>query len=159
MIEEIGLITAVDKDHIWVETKINTTCNSCQVQNDCGTGAVAKTFAPKTEQLILRCEAHPQVGQKVKLGIEEHQLLGASALMYLLPLLTLVGSALLGQWILPQMGLQHELWIVTFAFLATFVCFAWLRKHASEDVHQRFSPKLLAILPQEEELIVVKQLN
>ncbi len=159
MIEEIGVITAVDKDHIWVETQIKTTCGTCQAQDHCGTGTVAKAFAPKTEKLILRCKQPAQVGQQVKLGIEEQQLLGASALMYLLPLFTLVAVALGAQALLPKFGLEHELWIVASAFLATYGCFRWLRKHAQGDTEHRFQPKLISLLPVEQTISTGKPIS
>lgn len=157
MIEEIGVITAVDKDHIWVETQIKTTCGSCQAQENCGTGVVAKAFAPKKEKLILRCKQAARVGQRVKLGIQEEHLISASALMYVLPLITLVIVSLFSQYALPKAGLDHELWVVVFAFLATYFSFLWVKKKAEKDPDSRFQPKLLAILPAEDEIITIKQ--
>ncbi|WJG10490.1 SoxR reducing system RseC family protein [Aliiglaciecola sp. LCG003] len=156
MIEEIGVITAVDKDHIWVETEIKTTCGSCQAQDNCGTGVVAKAFAPKKERLILRCHQVTKVGQRVKLGIEEHQLLGASALVYLLPLIVMLLAALGSQALLPQFELTSELWVIGFTFVATFLAFMWVKSRANQDPEHKFQPKLLAILPAEDDLIPVK---
>ncbi len=157
MIEEIGVITAVDKDHIWVETQIKTTCGSCEAQENCGTGVVAKAFAPKKEKLILRCKQATRVGQRVKLGIQEEHLISASALMYVLPLITLVVVSLVSQFALPIAGLDHELWVVVFTFLATYLSFLWVKKKAEKDPDSRFQPKLLAILPAEDEIIALKQ--
>lgn len=157
MIEEIGIITAVDKDHIWVETQIKTTCGSCQAQDNCGTGVVAKAFAPKKEKLILRCKQVARVGQRVKLGIQEDYLISASALMYVLPLITLVVVSLVSQIALPKVGLHHELWIVLSAFVATALSFLWVKTKAEKDADSRFQPKLLAILPAEDEIIAIKQ--
>ncbi|GAB2689463.1 SoxR reducing system RseC family protein [Aliiglaciecola sp. 3_MG-2023] len=154
MIEEIGVITAVDKDHIWVETEIKSTCGGCQAQDNCGTGVVAKAFTPKKEQLILRCHHTAKVGQKVKLGVAESQLLTASAMMYLLPLLVMIVTALSGQYLLPLMDLQHELWIVGAAFITTFLTFRFLKKYANQPHTNRFQPKLLAILPAQEDPVL-----
>lgn len=157
MIEEIGVITAVDRDHIWVETEIKSTCGSCQAESSCGTGVVAKAFSPKKERLILRCRQTTKVGQKVKLGIEENSLLGASALMYLLPLAVLIGAALLSQTLLPLAGLNSELWTIALSFFCTWLCFRWLKNKVLNKEETKFQPKLLAILPSEDQLIPVKQ--
>lgn len=157
MIEEIGVITAVDKDHIWVETQIKTTCGSCEAQDNCGTGVVAKAFAPKKEKLILRCKQVAQVGQQVKLGIEEEHLLSASALMYVLPIVIMIVTALTSQAVLPELGLQHELWIVAATFFMTYLSFRWVKRKASRNKNNKFQPKLLAILPIETDIISVKQ--
>lgn len=150
MIEEIGVITAVDKDHIWVETEIKTTCGSCEAQENCGTGVVAKAFSPKKEQLILRCSQEAQVGQRVKLGIQESHLINASALVYVLPLLVLIASAVGTQAVLPLLGLNNELWIVGSAFIATFLSFRWIKSKMHSNTEQKFQPHLLAILPFEQ---------
>lgn len=157
MIEEIGVITAVDKDHIWVETQIKTTCGGCQAQDNCGTGVVAKAFAPKKDQLILRCKHAAKVGQRVKLGIEENHLLSASALVYLLPLMMMIVSAVAAQYFLPLWGLQHELWVVAVSFFSTALTFYWLRVKSKNTNDHRLQPKLLAILPAEAEMISIEQ--
>ncbi|GAA0857021.1 SoxR reducing system RseC family protein [Aliiglaciecola litoralis] len=156
MIEEIGVITAVDKDHIWVETEIKTTCGGCQAQDNCGTGVVAKAFAPKKEKLILRCKQVASVGQRVKLGIEEDQLISASAIVYVLPLVIMIIAALGAQALLPSFGMEHEGWVIGASFFATLLSFKWVKRKATKDGDTKFQPKLLAILPAEEDMIVVK---
>ncbi|WP_088332328.1 SoxR reducing system RseC family protein [Lacimicrobium sp. SS2-24] len=147
MIEELGTIKAVDNDHIWVETMIKTTCGGCVANQSCGTGAVARTFSPKTQTLIFRCNKPAEVGQQVKLGIPEEALLGASALIYLVPLLVLVISALSAQYVLPQLGLHNELWIVMVSFVATLMSFLKIRHILKNDEKPTYQPRLLAILP------------
>lgn len=159
MIEEIGTITAVDQDHIWVETQIKTTCQSCVANDNCGTGTVAKAFSPKTEQLILRCHQDAKIGQKVKLGIPEQHLLNASALVYLLPLVMLVVSAIVAQTMLPILGASSELWIVGCSLLTTTACFLMIKRYVKADKSDRFQPKLLALIPLEEEQIAIQQLG
>lgn len=159
MIEEIGTITAVDEDHIWVETEIKSTCGSCAVNDNCGTGVVAKAFAPKKEVLILRCQQQAEVGQQVKLGIPESQLLSASALVYMLPLTVLVLSALLGQWSLAQFGLTSELWIIGLAAVSTCLSFIWVKQKLSADTTHKYKPRLIALLPAKSSQIDVKELS
>ncbi|GGD67596.1 SoxR reducing system RseC family protein [Lacimicrobium alkaliphilum] len=147
MIEELGTIKAVDKDHIWVETMIKTTCGGCVANDHCGTGTVARALSPKTQTLIFRWSKHAEVGQQVKLGIPEEALLGASALMYMVPLIALVLSALLGQYALPYIELQSELWVVLFSFSTTALAFWKVRRMLQRDDKQIYQPRLLRILP------------
>lgn len=153
MIEELGTIKAVDKDHIWVETTIKTTCGGCVANDHCGTGTVARAFSPKTQTLIFRCSKRAEVGQQVKLGIPEEALLSASALMYMLPLLVLVVSALLGQYLLPFFNLHNELWLIAFSFVATGLSFVKVRRMLQRDDKQVYQPRLLKILPTEQDRI------
>lgn len=159
MIEEIGTITAVDNDHIWVETEIKSTCGACAAKDNCGTGVVAKAFAPKKELLILRCSKRASVGQKVKLGIPENHLLSASALVYMLPLLVLLLSALSSQWLFSQLGLNSELWIIAFSAMTTFLCFRWVKHALSGESSRQFQPRLLALIPEKNSQINIKSLS
>lgn len=158
MIEEIGTVTAVDNDHIWVETQIKSTCGSCQVNDNCGTGVVAKAFAPKTERLILRCRQRAKIGQQVKLGIPEQHLLAASALVYMLPLVVLLFSVLLAQFLMPVIGAESELWIIGFSAVSTYLSFRWVKAHLSQEHSHKYQPKLIALLPHKSQHIPVQQL-
>ena len=156
MIEEIGTITAVDDDHIWVETQIKTTCSGCQANDNCGTGVVAKAFAPKKDKLIFRCHQRAKVGQKVKLGIPEQALITASALVYMLPLLVLVTSVLVAQSLLPLWGFEHEGFVILSAIVSTGVAFLWVRSKVKQDKNHHYQPRLLEILPATDDAIPIK---
>ncbi|WP_102795684.1 SoxR reducing system RseC family protein [Bowmanella denitrificans] len=147
MIEELGVIKKVDQDHIWVETQIKTTCGGCVANQDCGTGAIAKTLSPKSQLLIFRCTKPANVGQKVKLGIPEDDLLSASALMYMLPLLVLIASALAAESLLPMFGVYHELWTVVFTASVTALSFLQIRRHLQGSKGRKYQPKLLELVP------------
>lgn len=147
MIEELGVIKAVDQDHIWVETQIKTTCGGCSVNQDCGTGVVARGLSSKSQLLIFRCDKPARIGQQVKLGIPEEDLLGASALMYLLPLVILLVSVALGGLLLPQLGLEHELWSALLAAVFTGLGFWQIRRYLQSVKRSQYQPRLLELLP------------
>jgi sigma-E factor negative regulatory protein RseC len=153
MIEELGVITAVDHDHIWVDTQIKTTCGGCHLNNDCGTGALAKAFAPKSEQLVLRCQQAAKVGQMVKLGIPENNLLKASALVYVFPLVVMIVVASLSQWLLPMFDITSELGVIGLTVLSAALSFRTVRHYLLQTQHQGYQPRLLAIMPIEGEKI------
>ncbi|MFC6439316.1 SoxR reducing system RseC family protein [Bowmanella sp. JS7-9] len=95
MMQEMAEVVAVEAGRICVQTQIKTTCNACQANSDCGTGVVASALAPKMQQFWLETGASLKVGQQVKIGIPEQQVLIASLLLYLLPLIVLITSVLL----------------------------------------------------------------
>lgn len=159
MIEEIGVITAVDDDHIWVETQIKTTCGGCQLNNDCGTGALAKAFTPKSEQLVLRCQQAAKVGQLVKLGIPENNLLRASAMVYMFPLMVMIAAASLSQWLLPMFDITSELGVIGLTVLSAALSFRAVRHYLMQTQHQGYQPRLLAIMPFEGEKIDLVQVK
>lgn len=162
MIEEVGVICAIEKDDseqfIWVETQIKSTCGSCEAQSNCGTGAIAKVFASKREKLHFRFDQAVKVGQKVSLGIPEENLLKASMLVYFFPLVILVMAALAGQAILPILGLLSEVWLVIFSAISTYLAFRFVRRYLKDADQGEFYPQILKVLPFEEDNIPVKQL-
>ncbi|MFT4937068.1 MAG: sigma-E factor negative regulatory protein RseC [Paraglaciecola sp.] len=151
MIEEIGVITAIDKkdnaQYIWIETQIKTTCGGCQANDNCGTGIVAKAFTPKKEQLYLACDETVSVGQQVKLGIPEESLLMASALVYLLPIVVVLLTAVIAQFVLPQLGLHAEGWVVLSAILAALGCFKQVSVYLKHNKQAEYQPQLIGLLP------------
>ncbi len=162
MIEEIGVICALEQHNsqqvVLVETQIKSTCGSCEAQSNCGTGAIAKVFASKRETLSFRLNELVEVGQKVSLGIPEENLLKASAIVYCLPLFTLVLSAVIGQSILPLAGLMAEGWLILFSALNTYITFRFVRGFLSNSDQGDFHPRILKVFPLEIDNIQVKQL-
>lgn len=161
MIEEVGVVSKVETSNteqkIWVKTQIKSTCGSCEAQSNCGTGAIAKVFAKKHEALCFSYSDSVQVGQKVNLGIAETHLVMASALVYCIPLLALVVSAVSAQSILPFLGLTSELWVVFLSLLMTWGAFISVRRYLNNGGNPDFYPKIIAVLPLETQNIPVKQ--
>lgn len=161
MIEEIGVICAIEQQNsqqvVMVETQIKSTCGSCEAQSNCGTGAIAKVFATKRETLRFRLNDIVEVGQKVSLGIPEENLLKASAMVYCLPLFTLVLSALLGQTIFPLVGLMAEGWLILFSAICSYLTFRFVRRFLSNSDQGEFHPRILKVFPLETDNIQVKQ--
>lgn len=147
MITERATVVAVEGDKVIVEAAIKTTCNGCQAQSDCGTGAIATAFAPKVQQLELTSPLPVEVGDEVSVGIPEAGVLSASALLYVVPLLVLIGSALvLDNW-LPAIGLGNDLSIFLGSVAATFVSYIVVSGRIKTLDTQRFQPVLIKRLP------------
>jgi sigma-E factor negative regulatory protein RseC len=161
MIEEIGVISAIEQHNsqqiVIVETQIKSTCGSCEAQSNCGVGAIAKVFAPKRETLRFRLNEMVEVGQKVSLGIPEENLLKASAMVYCFPLLALIMSALIGQTILPLVGMMAEGWLILFTAICSYLTFMFVRRFLSSSDQGDFYPLILKVFPLEIDKIQVKQ--
>jgi sigma-E factor negative regulatory protein RseC len=142
---------------VLVETQIKSTCGSCEAQSNCGTGAIAKVFASKRETLRFRLNEIVEVGQKVSLGIPEENLLKASAMVYCLPLFALVLSALVGQSILPLVGLIAEGWLILFSAFSSYFTFRYVRRFLSRSDQGDFHPRILKVMPLGIDNIQVKQ--
>jgi len=103
MIEETGLVVSVQGELAEVEGQPRSSCESCAVKGTC-TSLLARYFGPK--RLLLR--AHNTIGAKpgerVVIGLSEGNLLAASVLAYLVPLLAMIGGAVTGAFIAERLA-------------------------------------------------------
>lgn len=100
MIEERGRVVALDDSGIWVETVQRSSCNGCAAKSGCGTGLLGDFWSRASQ---VRVAVAPPALDTIRLhdtvviGIAENTLASSALVVYLLPLLTLVLGALVGQ--------------------------------------------------------------
>jgi len=132
MIEEMGKVVAIEPGYAWIETQVKTTCGSCVAQDNCGTGVVAKAFTPKADHVKIAVPDKINVGQSVKIGIPEQQLLSASAMLYIVPLIALIITTATGHLLLSL----SEPFVIVLSFTATlFAYWAVSRQLKSQSNH------------------------
>jgi sigma-E factor negative regulatory protein RseC len=144
MIKETATVIAIDGDRITVEAAIKSTCSSCQAQSSCGTGAISRALAPKTQQLTLRSPLPVSIGQRVTVGVPEAGVLSASAWLYLIPLLVFITTMLGLSQLLPMWGMKHELWPLIPAVLITFATYRFVAKRLKHRDHVKYQTVLLS---------------
>lgn len=98
MIEESGRVVAVESDAVWVETARRTGCGRCDEPGGCGNGALARHARSRMGRVrALNPGALPvDVGDHVLVGVPEDAVLRGAALVYVLPLVLLLGGAAAG---------------------------------------------------------------
>ncbi|MFT5693299.1 MAG: sigma-E factor negative regulatory protein RseC [Oceanicoccus sp.] len=98
-ISEIGQVVEIGDDCLWVETIRKTTCQSCTAQKACGHGIMSNTDKGRTHKIRVLIDESDikgyRVGDEVEISIPEHLLVTGALLVYLLPLLTMLGGAML----------------------------------------------------------------
>ena len=105
MIEESGRVVAVEGDQAWVRTIQVSACQSCVARKGCGQGLMNTLGTGRGTQVRVTNVLKVTVGEDVVLGVAENALLRASALMYLMPLLTMILAAMATRhWITPVDG-------------------------------------------------------
>lgn len=151
MIEENALVTAVTNDnHITVRSEIKSTCSSCQQVDTCGSGQVAKAFPQKHLEFQITCHLPVTVGDKVVLGLSDKMLLSSAWQVYCWPLLGLIFSSFLGQWLLEQQILPHEIFAITFGVLGGYTGFSLAKKHQQKPIiQQALAPVVVRVVPTE----------
>lgn len=94
MICETGRVVAVEPSYLVVETIRQSTCSSCSAQKGCGTGLLNKIGAGKAHHLTVARGKFEQtaiaIGDQVDISVPELMVVVGAAVVYLLPLLTLM---------------------------------------------------------------------
>ncbi|MBK1701846.1 SoxR reducing system RseC family protein [Thiococcus pfennigii] len=104
MIEESGLV--VERRGAWaeVETTRRTSCGQCAVGASCGVSLLDRFLGRRPTRLAALNRIGAAPGQRVVVGIPEGALLGASLAAYLVPVLALIGGAILFQTLASRLG-------------------------------------------------------
>lgn len=102
IVRERAEIIAIDDDLLTVSTALKQGCSGCAQQQSCGAGIISKAFSDRRQQFQLRRPLHGQwqIGDQVELQLPQQLLTKLSLLLYGLPLLVLLTSALLTQLLL-----------------------------------------------------------
>jgi sigma-E factor negative regulatory protein RseC len=99
MIEQTGVVISVQGDMAEVEGQRRSACGGCAASGACGTSLIARYLGRK--RMLLR--AHNPIGagpgDPVVLGLPEGALLQASFVVYLVPLLAMIGGGIVGDYI------------------------------------------------------------
>ncbi len=140
MITETATVVAVEEDLITVSASVKTGCSQCQMSSDCGTSAVAKAFTPRQQRLSVRSPLPVSVGDNVVIGIPEQRVLLASWLLYIVPLVSLISSAVL----LSQFTGWHELIVFALALLFASGSLWWVSRFFKRQQHGRFEPVIIS---------------
>jgi sigma-E factor negative regulatory protein RseC len=91
LVEESGLIVAVEGDTVWVETIRSSACDTCKAQKGCGHGLLNKASSGQRFTLdVQRNGIAAKVGDIALVGIPEDSILKASLIGYLLPIVLLI---------------------------------------------------------------------
>lgn len=100
MMSERGRVVAVEPDAVWVETIRRGSCQRCSARKGCGHGLLESMGAGRPNHVrALPGDCDPadiQVDDTVEISVPEQVVLTGIAVVYLLPLLSMVGGLLLG---------------------------------------------------------------
>lgn len=94
MIEETAIVVDIKDGKLLLETQRQSACQSCSVKSACGTSTLAKVVGNRSSQFIVDKTFEVQVGDQVIVAIEENALVQGSLLIYLLPIIIMLGFGL-----------------------------------------------------------------
>ncbi|UZE95232.1 SoxR reducing system RseC family protein [Alkalimarinus alittae] len=140
MLEETGVVVAVEKGQAWVQTIRKSACSSCEAKSGCGQGVLARISDGKANQVLVSNTLNLKVGEDVLIGIPEDLLVKASVMVYLLPLLMMIAAASIAEkWLL-----IGDAWVALAG--VSGLAFGFVLVKLYSNVHkndQRFCPKMI----------------
>lgn len=116
MLEQEAIVVQLENTSAWVEVMAQNGCGKCHMAGGCGKIAFTKLFC-QVERYKVDNLLSAQVGDVVKLGIDDGVLWRSALLTYALPLLGLFLGGLLGQILQKQWHVSSELWVIASALL------------------------------------------
>jgi sigma-E factor negative regulatory protein RseC len=145
MIEQTGVVVSVQGDMAEVESQRRGTCGGCAADGSCGTSLLTRYFGGKRSLLRAYNAIGAGPGDGVVVGIPEGTLLEASFLAYLVPLLSMIGTAMVGAQVADHLAPAYAEGVSALAGLGGLaVALAWLvgvgRAKSSDE---RYRPRIL----------------
>lgn len=104
MIEESGLVMERRGAWVEVETTRRTSCGGCSAGASCGVSLLDRFLGRRPTRLSALNRIEAKTGQRVVIGIPEGTVISASLAAYLVPILALIGGAILSQELAPRFG-------------------------------------------------------
>lgn len=151
MLEEEGVVLSVDGNFAEVAAETTSTCNSCSAKNGCGTSLLASLFPQRNRSFRASNPLSAQTGDRVVIGLDESALQVAALLVYLAPLLGLIGGAIVGSWMASQWMLAHtELVSIALGIVGFFMVLLLVRKISPRlSGNSRYQARILRVLSSE----------
>jgi sigma-E factor negative regulatory protein RseC len=145
VIEEQAEVTEVDGDTAWVACRAQQECARCAAGNGCGGGVLGRWLGDRLHRVRVTHDGSIRVGQCVVIGVDERVVLHAAAVVYGVPLLALVGGALVGETVSGS-----DAGAIAGLIVGLAAGFLWVRSFSRKIPVQRwFQPAVLRRAPEE----------
>lgn len=154
MIEEQAQVVETRGDQLVLQAQTKSACGSCAASKGCGTSVLSKVIGRKFTRFHADNSIDAKVGDTVVVGISEDALIKGSVMMYVVPIVGMLLSALAAEYYLDAFVEHRDLSIAVSGImgLATGAYLAkWYFQRQSSL--QRFTPVVLR------KIIVHKELH
>ena len=144
MIEEQIEVIEVIGDQLVLQAQTKSACGSCAANKGCGTSLLAKVVGKKFTRFQVENKVSAVVGDTVVVGIPEDALLKGSLVMYVIPILSMLFSALICDFFMPDLVSFRDLAVAGFSIgglILGFLLSRWYFQRQSNVRH--FSPVVL----------------
>jgi sigma-E factor negative regulatory protein RseC len=147
MIEKAAVVISTNQGYAWVASDDMAACGSCSSSKTGGCSSPSLQFfsQEKVEKVQVSNPFHAKPGDQVIVGLPSDGLLKSSLLAYLLPLISLLIFAFLGNEVFILMSISGELGAAAMGFTGLLVGLKFsntLVKHSS-DLKDKLQPVIL----------------
>lgn len=145
MIEESGRVTWVQGDVARVECERRRVCGTCSAGGTCGTSLLERFFGRGEQTLSATDPIGVKPGDRVVVGVKESAVLEAAFVGYLMPLVSMIGIAILAAWLADNWvaGWKQELSVLGGFVGLTFGLAGLARYSDRRRRDERFRPVIL----------------
>ena len=145
MIEETAIVTRCDGEFAWVEAQRKTACGQCSASKGCGTSVLSKVVGKKVTSMKALNQIAAKEGDTVIIGLHESAMLTGSLAVYLIPILSMLGFAILGKTVAQQLLFDNvEVFTILAAGFGLVLAGLWLRKFTNRIQHDdRYQPVIV----------------
>jgi sigma-E factor negative regulatory protein RseC len=153
MIKELANVVDIKAGQVTVTSQIKSSCSGCAQVDTCGSGQIAKALPQAKLTLTLpydiRITGVPlNKGDCVVLAIPEKHVLSSAGQVYLLPLLGLISFSAIGQLLLKQQVLPHELFALGLGLIGGYLGYRLAKFQQKQGKQsENLQPKIIEVLP------------
>jgi sigma-E factor negative regulatory protein RseC len=115
MIEETARVIAIENGQLLLEAQTSSACGACAAKQGCGTSVLSRWVGRKFTRFQAPNTINARVGDEVVVGLAEDVMLKGSLLVYLLPLLAMIGFALLADGLIAADVASRDLMVLVSA--------------------------------------------
>lgn len=145
MIEEVALVLNCDGEYADIETKPQSSCGGCSSSSVCGAGVFSKVFGNRKTVVRVLNSIHAKTGDQVIIGLQESALSKVSLVFYIVPIVSMLLLAVLGQESAVRFGYEsYDLFAIlggVVGFLSGLSLVRLFAKRVQND--SRYQPVLL----------------
>jgi sigma-E factor negative regulatory protein RseC len=151
VIEETALILSCDGDYADVETKPQSSCGGCESSGVCGAGVFSKVFGNRTTVVRILNSIQAKPGDQVVIGLQESVLSKVSFVFYIVPIVTMLLMAVLGQEMAMRLEYEsYDLYAILGGVIGFILGFGLVRIFANKvQGDSRYQPVMLRMATSE----------
>lgn len=148
MIEQAAKVLRSENDKIFVEVNSQSSCSSCSAKAGCGKTLLDNVFKTKPLSISVDNTLGAKVNDNVIVGLNESALLQVSFYLYLLPLLSMLFSAIIVVYLVSEQ--YSEISSIVAGIIGLFAGSRFSRgvlNKKEKNQNQKFQPVLIKVIP------------